>query len=177
MTTLRYFAYGSNMLRERLVARVSTAQVVAVGVVRDFRRDFAKVGADGSGKGDMVASSGGEVWGVLYEFDASQRVDLDRHEGPHYEAKEVIVLTPSGDEAAWAYMSKPGRRDTAMLPYDWYLALVVAGALQHGLGELAAELRNLPVKKDPECQRPARLEALRVLREAGFPDVADGLER
>ena len=49
MTTHRYFAYGSNMLRERLEARLSTARAVAVGVVRDFRLDFAKVSNDNSG--------------------------------------------------------------------------------------------------------------------------------
>jgi AIG2-like family. len=100
MATLRYFAYGSNMLRERLVARVSTAQAVAVGVVREYRLDFAKVSVDGSGKGDMLASPGDEVWGVLYEFDASQKADLDAHEGRHYQAQEIVVSTADGDQAA-----------------------------------------------------------------------------
>jgi len=153
MATLRYFAYGSNMLRERLVARVSTAHAVAVGVVRDYRFDFAKVSVDGSGKGDMVASPGDEVWGVLYEFDTSQKGDLDSHEGPHYRPQEVVVSTVSGDEKAWAYMAEPQRRDPSKVPYDWYRALVIAGAMQQGLADTSKTgLRgNFKKKMDAIC--------------------------
>ena len=174
MATLRYFAYGSNMLRERLVARVSTAQAVAVGVVRDYRLDFAKVSNDLSGKGDLVASPGGEVWGVLYEFDASQKADLDRHEGPHYQAQEVLVSTPSGDEPAWAYMAEPRRRDPSKVPYDWYLALIIAGARQGGLPEAyiqAVEATAFDV--DGKEDRATRQEALSALAKAGMTNVLD----
>ena len=174
MATQRYFAYGSNMLRERLVARVSTAQVVAVGVVHDYRVDFAKVSVDHSGKGDMVASPGGEVWGVLYEFDASQKADLDKHEGPHYRAQEVVVSTPSGDETAWAYMADPQRRDPSKVPYDWYLALIVAGARQGGLPEAYIQvLEATAFDVDGVEDRPRRLEALAALAEAGMTSVLD----
>lgn len=174
MTTLRYFAYGSNMLRERLVARVSTAHAVVVGVVRDYRLDFAKVSVDGSGKGDMVASPGDEVWGVLYEFDADQKAALDEHEGRHYQPREVVVATPSGDQAAWAYMAEPQRRDPSKVPYDWYLALIVAGARQGGLPEAyiqAVEATAFDV--DGMEDRATRQEALAALAEAGMTSVRD----
>lgn len=174
MATCRYFAYGSNMLRERLVARVSTAEGVAVGVVRDYRLDFAKISVDGSGKGDMVASPGDEVWGMLYAFDADQKPDLDRHEGPHYRAQEVVVSTPSGEETAWAYMADPQRRDPSKAPYDWYLALIVAGARQGGLPEAyiqAVEATAFDV--DGEADRTTRQEALAALAEAEMSGVLD----
>lgn len=174
MATCRYFAYGSNMLRERLVARVSTAEAVAVGVVRDYRLDFAKISVDGSGKGDMVASPGDEVWGMLYAFDADQKADLDRHEGPHYRAQEVVVSTPSGEETAWAYMADPQRRDPSKAPYDWYLALIVAGARQGGLPEAyiqAVEATAFDV--DGEADRTTRQEALAALAEAEMSGVLD----
>ena len=174
MATSRYFAYGSSMLRERLVARVSTAQAVAVGVVSDYRLDFAKVSVDGSGKGDMVASPGNEVWGVLYEFDADQRTKLDQCEGPHYEAREVVVCSPSGDEAAWAYIAEPHRRDPSKVPYDWYLALIIAGAQQAGLPEAyiqAVEATAFDV--DGKEDRATRQEALSALAEAGMTNVLD----
>ena len=174
MAVLRYFAYGSNMLRERLVARVSTAQAVAVGVVRDYRLDFAKVSNDHSGKGDMVATPGDEVWGVLYEFDASQKADLDKHEGPHYRAQEVVVSTLSGDETAWAYMAEPHRRDPSKVPYDWYLALIVAGARQGGLPEAyiqALEATTFHVHGDEEWKE--RKNALAALAAAGMKGVLD----
>lgn len=174
MAMLRYFAYGSNMLRERLVARVPTAQAVAVGVVRDYRLDFAKISVDGSGKGDMVASPDDEVWGVLYEFDASQKAELDKHEGPHYRAQEVVVSTPSGDEAAWAYMAEPHRRDPSKVPYDWYLALIVAGARQGGLPEAYIQaIETTAFDVDGQEDRTTRQEALAALEEAGMTDVLD----
>jgi len=178
MVKFRYFAYGSNMLRERLVARVSTAQAVAVGVVRDYRVDFAKVSKDESGKGDMVASPGDEVWGVLFEFDSLQKADLDRYEGAHYRPSEVVVSTPTGDEAAWAYMAEPQRRDPSKRPYDWYLALIVAGARQGGLPE--AYVQGLEAKAfdvDAEEARATRQEALRALADAGMTGVLDQLRQ
>ena len=174
MATCRYFAYGSNMLRERLVARVSTAEGVAVGVVRDYRLDFAKVSVDHSGKGDMVSSPGGEVWGVLYEFDASQKADLDKHEGPHYRAQEVVVSTTDGDQAAWAYMVELHRRDPSKVPYDWYLALIVAGARQGGLPKSyiqALEATPFHVHGDEEWKE--RKNALAALAAAGMKGVLD----
>lgn len=174
MATSRYFAYGSNMLRERLVARVSTAQAVAIGAVRGYRLDFAKVSVDGSGKGDMVTSPGDEVWGVLYEFDASQKGDLDKHEGGHYQAREIFVSTPSGDEPAWAYMAESHRRDPSKVPYDWYLALIIAGARQGGLPIACIQaLEATAFDVDGVEDRPRRLEALAALAEAGMTSVLD----
>jgi len=174
MASSRYFAYGSNMLRERLVARVSTAQAVAVGAVRDYRLDFAKVSVDGSGKGDMVASPGDEVWGVLYEFDASQKADLDEQEGRHYQAREVVVSTADGDQAAWAYMAQPHRRDPSKVPYDWYLALIVAGARQGGLPEAYVRaLETTAFNVDGAENRPTRQEALEALADARMTGVLD----
>jgi hypothetical protein len=77
-------------------------------------------------------------------------------------------------ELAHTYLAKKPPED--LLPYDWYLALVVAGALQHSLpqgtiDELAATARQ----DDPKPERESKLEALRVLREAGFGTPADVL--
>ena len=174
MATSRYFAYGSNMLRERLVARVSTAKAVAVGVVRDFRLDLAQCSVDHSGKGDMVSSTGGEVWGVLYEFDGSQKTDLDKHEGTHYRAREVAVSTTDGGQTAWAYIAEPHRRDPSKVPYDWYLALIVAGARQCGLpGHYIRTLESVAFDVDDMEGRATRQEALAALAEAGMTSVLD----
>lgn len=174
MATFRYFAYGSNMLHERLVARVPTARAVEVGVVRDYCLDFAKISADGSGKGDMMASAGDEVWGVLYEFDASQKADLDRHEGGHYQAREVVVSTPFGDKTAWAYMAQVHRRDPSKMPYDWYVALIVAGARRGGLPETYIQTLEATIfDVDGMEDRATRQQALAALAEAGMTSVLE----
>lgn len=178
MATLRYFAYGSNMLRERLVARVPTAQTVLAGVVRDYRLDFAKVSVDGSGKGDMVASPGDEVWGVLYEFDAEQKTALDTYEGTHYKAREVVVSTTDGDQAAWAYMAEPHRREPSKVPYDWYLALIIAGARQGGLPESYIQtLEATPFHVHGDEDWKERKNALAALAAAGMTSVLDEIRQ
>lgn len=55
-------------------------------------------------------------------------------------------------------------------PYDWYLALVIAGGLKHGLDDNhLIKLWNEPYLTDPKCHRKERCEALKVLAEAGYP--------
>ena len=50
---------------------------------------------------------------------------------------------------------------------DWYLELVVAGALQHDLPREHIEaLRGVAALLDPDPDRTARLAALKILRMA-----------
>jgi len=178
MTTIHYFAYGSNMLHERLRARVSTAIPLAVGAVHDHRIDFAKISVDGSGKCDLVPSPGSEVWGVLYAIDAAQQSDLDAHEGAHYVPNEIDVSLSTGSQTALTYQAKSGTRDRARVPYDWYLALVIAGARQNVLPEtyvraLESTAFDLDLKED----RITRQEALEALSGAGMTQVLEGLRK
>ena len=56
-------------------------------------------------------------------------------------------------------------------PYDWYLALVIAGVFKHRLGDAHLKmLQRVPYLPDPNCMRRERCVALEVLAEAGFPD-------
>lgn len=176
MATIQYFAYGSNMLQERLRARVSTAKPVAIGLVRDYRLDFAKISVDGSGKGDMVPSDGGEVWGVFYELDAAQQPDLDAHEGAHYERQEIEISLSAARHKAQVYLAESGRRDPARIPYDWYLALVIAGARQNGLPDAYTRaLESTAFDVDLFEDRVTRQDALNALAEAGMTHVLEEL--
>lgn len=178
MTTLLYFAYGSNMLQERLVARVSSAKPVGAALLRGYRLDFAKVSTDGSGKGDLVPGRGDEVWGRLYEFNAIQKADLDKHEGAHYQFHEVVVSTDAGGRYASTYLANPSKRDPAKLPYDWYLALIVAGAMQgHLPDEYIRSLKNNAFVIDQKENRQAGLEAIDALTAAGMGQVLSSLRQ
>jgi hypothetical protein len=62
--------------------------------------------------------------------------------------------------------------DDALLPYDWYHALVLAGAMQNGLpAAQLEELRGIPTCADPDASRATRIEALRALRNSGYGDL------
>jgi hypothetical protein len=59
--------------------------------------------------------------------------------------------------------------DRALQPYDWYRALVIAGALQHTLpAEWMAMLEQVASIRDPDAKRKNRLDAIALLQKSGF---------
>ena len=68
-----YFAYGSNMLVERITAPTRVPGAVAMGAagLEGYQLSFGKLSIRTSGhrtgKCDIVEQSGGAVYGVLYE--------------------------------------------------------------------------------------------------------------
>ncbi|MGD8384961.1 MAG: gamma-glutamylcyclotransferase, partial [Lysobacterales bacterium] len=98
MNKLDYFAYGSNMSSKRLRARLPSASLAGVGVLRGHRLVFHKVSNhDGSGKCGIVESTRDHVLGVLYEIDADEKPVLDRIEGAGYVEKRIEISLPSGN--------------------------------------------------------------------------------
>jgi len=131
-----YFAYGSNMLTDRLRERVPSAKAIGVGQLLGHALRWDKrSGRDGSGKCDAEATSLKDdvVWGVLFELDAQEKPSLDKAEGvgDGYLEKTVNVLTESGPVTAVTYCATD--KDPTLRPYHWYKALVIAGAREHGL--------------------------------------------
>lgn len=158
-----YFAYGSNMLSRRLRSRdrAPSAAAVGIGFVIGHRLAFDKVSADGSGKCDMEATSipTDRVYGVLYEIDPAEKPNLDRAEGlgAGYREEPVPVATASGTRDATTYIATS--KNPALRPYHWYKALVVAGAVEHGLPAAYIEWsRTFDSKVDPDARRRAENE-------------------
>jgi hypothetical protein len=171
-----YFAYGSNMLAERLQKRCPSARPLGNAMARGFSLSFSKRSKDGSGKATLVETDVNEeaVYGVLFEVSQSEQTNLDKAEGRrkgYYrdDAFMVVRLTDGKQTTASVYLASPHECDASLVPYDWYHALIVGGAFQHGLPETyVAELRRTIVQPDPEPQRASRQEALKVLAYAGF---------
>ena len=177
MTTVSYFAYGSNMLRERLLARCPGSVLRGRATLPDSRLTFDKVSKDGSGKCAFEPSRGDAMAGVLWQVPEAELGKLDQLEGvgSGYERCEIAVQEVGGTCDALTYRAT--KTKYGLLPYDWYLALVVAGAQQQGLPSAVVErLQQVRSRRDPKLQRRQRLEALDVLRSAGFGEVADGLQ-
>ena len=146
-----YFAYGSNMLAARLQARCASARVVTTAHVSGFRVVFGKRGRDGSGKATLVEFSGGSrVPGVVFEIDDADLVALDGIEGPGYRRTDgfTVTCTRTGQAIpASTYFARDLVPD--LKPFDWYLALVLAGVAEHGLDEAhAARLRDVAYTVD-----------------------------
>lgn len=165
MSTFTYFAYGSNMLAERLVARCSSARRLEIVVAAGFAVDFTKRGADDSGKAALVSRPGWMAYGVLFEIALAERDVLDRHEGPGYQRVDdfkLWTLTGSQEVVASTYIARASEPD--LLPYDWYLQLMVAGCEQSRFpGAYTNGLRYRPFKTDPEPTRGSAREARSIL--------------
>ena len=171
-----YFAYGSNMLTERLHKRCPNARPLGNAVAHGFSLRFCKRSKDGSAKATLVKTDEREqpAYGVLFELSQSEQARLDKSEGEGlgYDRDDAFTVfrLADGEEAiASTYRASRQACDEGLIPYDWYRALILAGAFQHGLPDTyIAELRRTIVWSDPQPQRHSRQEALDVLKCVGF---------
>ncbi len=168
----RYFAYGSNMLPARLIHRCASAKLIGTGVAPDFRLGFAKPGKDGSGKAMLVAAPGARLLGALFEIDISERAALDRHEGSGYRRDDRFrVECPVSGAACLANTYLATSSDAQLRPFDWYLAVVIAGAIHHSMHPARVRaLKDTAFIEDPETFRTTRLAAIKALQDHGISD-------
>ena len=174
MSTCLYFAYGSNLLTTRLLARCPSAIVKGVAIASDWEVRFTKPGADGSGKAGLFPEAGAEQSGVIYEMALDEMPILDKYEGlgigyTRDDSFQVQIVSSGATVLSTTYL--PIRYNNALLPFDWYLALCVAGALEHGLDDHIIEtFRSSPHQHDEDEDRKARLEGIAALKAAGHHD-------
>jgi hypothetical protein len=174
MKYFKYFAYGSNMLTERLKRRVHDVRCFGIARVVGRRLVFHKRSVDKSGnesgKCDIPTTGNNSdvVYGVLFEIPDSQRSALDCWEGHGYEAASILLLdSDSSPVSARAYLATADAIDPRLVPYDWYQCLVVVGARQHRLpGDYISSIVAVRSIPDPKPKRPTRLEALQALKDA-----------
>jgi gamma-glutamylcyclotransferase len=164
-----YFGYGSNMLTARLQARVPSATPVTTAMLQGWTLRFHKRSRDGSGKCNIVSQNGSHVHGMVFEVSDADLYALDEAEqrGRGYKRRDVTLQSGPTTIEAFAYVAQPAYVDDALLPYDWYHALVLAGARQHALpSPYVAEIKAVHSYPDPDRERRRKHQAL--LREAGF---------
>ena len=173
--TFLYFGYGSNMLIERLRARCEGVELDGPAVADGYALDFSKRSDDGSGKATLRKAPGKCSCGVLFKIPEDQEGTLDGYEGKGkgYDRKPIDVRRDDGQTVRAECYFGTDLCDKRK-PYDWYLALVIAGALQNGLDERYVEfLRNFKYLDDPNSKRPRRKKAVRALKCAGYPNYRD----
>ncbi len=179
MSDVLYFAYGSNLLRERLLARCSGIELSGLATLPDHCMTFSKPSTDGSAKCTYARDDGGSVLGALWHVPESDLAALDQIEGVGYGYGRytVTVIDPSGD-ATEAVTYRGDDHDASLKPYDWYLALVIAGAMQRGLpASFIQSLQSVPFAVDVDLGRASRLAALDALVAAGMMEVLHDLAR
>ncbi|XP_044535469.1 gamma-glutamylcyclotransferase [Gracilinanus agilis] len=134
-----YFAYGSNLLKERLQLRNPSAEFCCVARLQDFRLDFGNYQGETStswhgGIATIVSSPGDGVWGVVWKMHARNRSSLDKQEGVSsgtYVPIQVDVRSLEGD--VLTCRSYQMRDYVPAPPSPQYKTVICKGARQNGL--------------------------------------------
>ena len=172
-SSLLYFAYGSNLLTARLRRRVPSATPKHVGFVNDYVVRFHKRSVDASGKATLVESAGDQAYGTVFAIAADEKPELDRVEGVGigYHGGTVRVQLDVGEIEAFTYFAASTHLDATLLPYDWYVALVEAGAHEHDLPTQVIK-SMAPSRESPTQIPPARTRIGRsCLTSFGLPSL------
>ena len=106
-------------------------------------------------------SSVARSWSITVSVEPENRPHI-----PAYDRRllEVLVESSGDIEEAITYLADVTYIDRDLRPYDWYLALILAGAREHHLpGAYIDRLETIQTATDPNPDRPSRLEALTLL--------------
>ena len=149
-----YFAYGSNLLSQRLLERTPDAKPIGAAKLAGYALRFHKIGDDGSGKCDAYfMGDGHELFGVMYEMSDFDLEKLDGIEGEGYQRIRVTVLAEEPVDV-FTYVVKEEFIDPDIQPYAWYKNFVLAGAREHDLpDDYMSAILAAPFKIDPDEDR------------------------
>jgi len=136
-----YFAYGSNLKKERLRCRVGEWKKEQKASLRGYILTFAK-GYDGhtSGKANIKSNSNSEVKGIVYLITEKQFCKLDACEGVCkgvYRRTPVTVESEGKSVPATTYTMV--KEICPLKPSADYLDLILEGLREHGYDENSIE--------------------------------------
>ncbi len=155
-----YFAYGSNMVSERLKTRIpSPPQTIVKAILPEYDLRFHKKSTDGSGKCTVVENEGDVVHGIIFEIDEAGKRELDEIEGvgSGYEIERISVQSGKQWLHPYTYVASHEYIDEAVIPYSWYKTLVLEGAKEHKLPRhYISEIQNVNSHTDVDRNRAMR---------------------
>ncbi|XP_071082286.1 gamma-glutamylcyclotransferase-like [Haliotis cracherodii] len=135
--TFLYFAYGSNLLAERLLLNNPTAQFIHTARLDDYRLTFdaprdTKTMLWAGAPATIRSCPGSSVWGVIWQLDMADSDNLDSQE-TFYQRRTVTVTTPDGATHTCRTYELDGEYDISHSPSPQYKDVIVRGAKQSGL--------------------------------------------
>ncbi|CAK6434709.1 unnamed protein product [Pipistrellus nathusii] len=134
-----YFAYGSNLLTERIHLRNPSAEFCCVARLQDFKLDFGNPQGKTSetwhgGIATIFHSPGDEVWGIVWKMNKSNLSSLDKQEGVNngtYAPMEVDVYTQEGKKITCRCYQMKNYESAP--PSPQYKKVICMGAKENGL--------------------------------------------
>ncbi|XP_030640871.1 gamma-glutamylcyclotransferase [Chanos chanos] len=170
-TTFLYFAYGSNLLKERLQLKNPSATVHCVARLKDYKLVFGNHKGLASdrwhgGVATIEPSPGDEVWGVVWRLNMSDLESLDRQENVKlgaYSPVGVSVWTRGQELSCRTYIMNSC---VYAPPSPQYLKVIVMGAEQNGLPKDYQEKLKAIETNKYEGPLPVMEEVERALKKA-----------
>lgn len=166
MTSILYFAYGSNMFSDRLRYRVPSCQPQSIARLSSHSLRFHKKSNDGSLKCDAFLTSDPDdnIYGVIYRIPKSEKAALDQAEGlgSGYNEKTVSLLIAEHEMInAQTYVADPSAIASGLPIYSWYKDFVVQGAIENNIPTdyVANNVMTVSAIPDPNVSRDRRRRA------------------
>lgn len=127
-----YFAYGSNMNAERMIARGLRFERALSGCIHGLGLAFNKRCAlePHRSYANVVYAPNSRVEGVLYQLSEHGEIfKMDPFEGsPRLYSRDIYwVDTAEGPIAAWVYVANQAMISAGLKPERWYLEHLLAG--------------------------------------------------
>jgi len=130
-----YFAYGSNMDKQRMLDRGVTIYGEYAAALNGWELCFNKKASgpvEGKGYANIVPQTDGIVEGILYQTDEEGIKSLDGYEGyPKDYSRvmlEVATLPEGTTHEAVVYVANPKQLQDSLYPTEEYLGHLLAGA-------------------------------------------------
>lgn len=157
---LWYFAYGSNMQTATLCERrgITVSRAVATRAP-GWRVVFDKppLVPIGESHANLVADPTAEALGVAYAISEECLGALELSEGVligNYARHATAVIPLDGGDPFEAFTLVSGRRDATLQPSTRYMALLIEGAIEHGLPAAYVDfLRRVPAREPSDAAR------------------------
>ncbi|KAI1718380.1 AIG2-like family domain-containing protein [Ditylenchus destructor] len=129
-----YFAYGSNLLKERIHVQIKGAVFETIGKLNHYELVFFDTSLRWCGAiGSIEEKPGNEMWGCVWKVPNEFAAELDLQE-IFYHRLDVTVWAPAQEREivcrTYQYSSPERVRD---LPSPHYKQVIVSGAIEHAL--------------------------------------------
>jgi gamma-glutamylcyclotransferase len=126
-----YFAFGSNMNKERMKERNARFAEMQKGIIKDWKLVFNKINSrkDGAGFANIEPEKDSVVEGIIYKVEEDTLQKLDRFEGvPNHYIREMLkVENDKGVVNCTTYIANPSKIDNSLKPEKSYLNHLLEG--------------------------------------------------
>ena len=153
---INYFAFGSNLNHYRIHQRIGDFETLGIARLKNHQLVFHKCGGDMSGKCTVVPRPDYDVWGAVYVINRAQKEELDYFEGVGhgYSAVYHDIEHQGKTINSLLYQAQLDAMDEGLVPFDWYKAYVLSGAMYHQLpADYIDYIEHTPYVNDTDQQR------------------------